>query len=131
MEGRLDPARVHFLGRLPHRHMLAVLSISAAHVYYTYPFVLSWSLLEAMASECLIVASDTAPVRDAIRHGENGLLLGFFDREALAAALVEACRRPADFAALRRRARATVIERFNRADCTRAWMRLLEEVGGG
>jgi glycosyltransferase involved in cell wall biosynthesis len=122
----LDPSRVHFTGPLPHGEMLAALSLSTAHVYYTYPFVLSWSLLEAMASECLVIASDTAPVRDAIRSGENGLLLDFFDHDALAEALVEACRSPERFAPLRKAARETVIADFNRARCSAAWVDLLE-----
>jgi glycosyltransferase involved in cell wall biosynthesis len=128
VKGRIDPARLHFTGTLPHQHMLAALSISRAHVYYTYPFVLSWSLLEAMACECLIVASDTAPVRDAIVPGENGLLLDFFDHDALANALIAACRRPDDFKALRRAARETVLSRFNRTDCAVAWVELLEDL---
>jgi glycosyltransferase involved in cell wall biosynthesis len=111
---------------LPHAQMLAALSISRAHVYYTYPFVLSWSLLEAMACECLVIGSDTAPVRDAILPGENGILLDFFDHEALSEALMRACRRPDDFLELRRAARERVISQFNRAACASAWVELLE-----
>src|SRR5829696_5444366 len=122
----IDPLRIHFTGPLPHGEMLAALSLSWAHVYYTYPFVLSWSLLEAMASECLVIASDTAPVRDAIRSGENGLLLDFFDHDALAEALVEACRSPEGFAPMRKAARETVVADFNRARCSAAWVDLLE-----
>lgn len=92
-EVRLDPTRTHFLGRVPREEYLKVLRISAAHVYLTYPFVLSWSLLEAMACGAAIVASDTAPVRDVIRGGRNGRLAGFFDvdrlSEAVGAALAE------------------------------------------
>jgi glycosyltransferase involved in cell wall biosynthesis len=108
--------------------MHAALSISRAHVYYTYPFVLSWSLLEAMACECLILASDTAPVRDVITAGENGLLLDFFDHDALAHTLIAACRRPEEFLPLRRAARETVLARFSRADCAAAWVELLERL---
>src|SRR4051812_42878504 len=126
VKGSIDPSRVHFTGQVPHREMLAALSVSRAHVYYTYPFVLSWSLLEAMASECLVIASDTAPVRDAIRSGENGLLLDFFDHDALAGALIEACRAPERFAPMRKAARETVVADFNRARCSAAWVDLLE-----
>jgi glycosyltransferase involved in cell wall biosynthesis len=128
VKDRIDPTRVHFTGHLPHDRMLAALSISRAHVYYTYPFVLSWSLLEAMASECLVVGSDTAPVRDAVRPGENGLLLDFFDHAALAEALIEACRKPQAFAHLRKAARKTVVADFNRARSREAWVALLEEL---
>jgi glycosyltransferase involved in cell wall biosynthesis len=126
VKDRIDLSRVHFTGTLPHAQMLAALSISRAHVYYTYPFVLSWSLLEAMACECLVIGSDTAPVRDAILPGENGILLDFFDHEALSEALIQACRRPDDFLELRRAARERVISQFNRAACASAWVELLE-----
>ena len=83
-EVKLDAARTHFVGRLPHAQYVRVLQVSAAHVYLSYPFVLSWSLLEAMACGAPIVASDTAPVREVIRDGENGRLVEFFDVEAVA-----------------------------------------------
>ena len=78
-----DWRRVHFLGTIPYQHFIALLQLSAVHVYLTYPFVLSWSLLEAMSVGCAIVASDTQPVREAIRHGETGRLVDFFDASAL------------------------------------------------
>lgn len=79
-----DWARVHFLGNIPYQHFVPLLQLSTVHVYLTYPFVLSWSLLEAMSAGCAIVASDTAPVREAIRHGETGRLIDFFDAAGLA-----------------------------------------------
>ncbi|GJD95018.1 D-inositol-3-phosphate glycosyltransferase [Methylobacterium iners] len=125
----LDLQRVHFMGQIPHEQMLAALSISTAHVYYTYPFVLSWSLLEAMTSECLIIGSDTAPVRDAIVNGQNGLLLNFFDLEALSSALIHACRDPKMFLPLRRAARETVLRHFDRdSRCRPAWLQTIHEV---
>ena len=72
-------SRVHFLGNVPYDVYIAILQVSAVHVYWTYPFVLSWSLLEAMSAGCTIVASDTAPVREVITHGETGYLTDFFD----------------------------------------------------
>src|SRR5690606_1466453 len=107
LEDRLDPDRVHFLGRVPHGRMLAALRLSTAHVYYSYPFVLSWSLAEARASGCYVIGSDTAPLRDAIRDGVNGRLLPFFDVEALSESLLAACRDPAASAPLRAAARET------------------------
>jgi len=79
-----DWARVHFLGNLPYQQFIPLLQLSTVHVYLTYPFVLSWSLLEAMSAGCALVASDTAPLREAIRHNETGLLVDFFDANALA-----------------------------------------------
>lgn len=72
-----DWQRVHFLGRLSYPLFLTMLQISRVHVYLTYPFVLSWSLIEAMSSGCAILASDTAPVREAIIDGQTGRLLPF------------------------------------------------------
>ena len=79
-----DWARVHFLGNIPYEHFIPLLQLSTVHVYLTYPFVLSWSLLEAMSVGCAIVASDTQPLREAIRHDETGKFVDFFDVVGLA-----------------------------------------------
>jgi glycosyltransferase involved in cell wall biosynthesis len=126
---RLDPSRVSFTGKVPYETMLAALSLSWAHVYYTYPFVLSWSALEAMACECLILGSDTPPVRDAIEHGANGLLHDFFDVGALSKALIEACLDQKRYAELRVAARRTVLQRFDqRKICLPAWLKVIDEL---
>ena len=83
-----DRARVHFLDTIPYLQFKALLQVSSAHVYLTYPFVLSWSLLEAMSTGCAIVASDTGPVREAITHNETGILVDFFSPEALSDAII-------------------------------------------
>lgn len=80
-----DWARVHFLDRLPHDRFLRLLKVSRVHVYLSYPFVLSWSLLEAMSCGAATVASDTAPVREVIGHDKTGRLVDFFDGAALVA----------------------------------------------
>lgn len=79
-----DWSRVHFLGHVPYEHFIPLLQLSTVHVYLTYPFVLSWSLLEAMSAGCAIVASDTQPLREAITHDQTGRLVDFFDAPALA-----------------------------------------------
>ncbi|MES2975458.1 MAG: glycosyltransferase family 4 protein [Pseudomonadota bacterium] len=107
-EVKVDPARVHFLGQIPYAQYCRLLQVSAAHVYLTYPFVLSWSMLEAMASGCLIVGSDTAPVREVVKHGHNGLLVDFFDHKAIAATVADALARPREMQELRRRASVEV-----------------------
>lgn len=78
-----DWSRVHFVGRLPYPHLNALMRVATVHAYLTYPFVLSWSLLESMSLGCAIVASDTQPVREAIIDGRTGVLTDFFDRQAL------------------------------------------------
>ncbi len=125
----IDPTRLHFLGKTAHDQMLAALRLSTAHVYYSYPFVLSWSLVEAMASGCYVVASDTPPLHDAIENGVSGRLLPFFDVAALSEAMIEACRDPAASAPMRAAARATAIAKFSRRDGLAAWLGLLREFG--
>jgi glycosyltransferase involved in cell wall biosynthesis len=125
---RLDPGRVHFLGKVPHSVMIDAFSIGWAHVYYTYPFVLSWSLVEAMAAECLVIASDTPPLHDAITDGVEGLLLPFFDVAALSEALIRAAREPEAFADMRRAARVRALRDFDRERGTAGWLALIDEV---
>ena len=79
-----DWSRVHFLGTVPYEQLISMLQIASVHVYLTYPFVLSWSLLEAMSLGCTIVASRTAPLAEAITHGHTGQLVDFFDFDGLA-----------------------------------------------
>lgn len=108
-----DWARVHFLGRIPYSKFLTMLQISRVHVYLTYPFVLSWSLIEAMSSACAIVASDTAPVLEAIEDGVTGQLVNFFDAPALANSISNLLDNPAERERLGAQARARAIERYD------------------
>lgn len=80
-----DWSRVHFLGNIPYEQFVPLLQLSTVHVYLTYPFVLSWSLIEAMSAGCAIVASNTKPLHEAIRHGDTGRLVDFFDGPGLVA----------------------------------------------
>jgi glycosyltransferase involved in cell wall biosynthesis len=112
---RLDPARTHFMGRVPREQFVRILQVSAAHVYLTYPFVLSWSLLEAMACGAPIVASDTAPVREVIRDATMARLVDFFNPEALARAVIETLADPKGARARGENARSHV-QTFSRAN---------------
>jgi len=78
VKDKIDLSRVHFLGHIDYKYFIPLLQLSRVHVYLTYPFVLSWSLLEAMACGCSIVASDTDPVKEAIVDQQTGLLVDFF-----------------------------------------------------
>lgn len=109
----LDLSRLHFLGRVPYATFLTVLQISRAHVYLTYPFVLSWSMLEALSAGCLVVGSRTPPVEEVLRHRENGLLVDFFDTAAIADTVVDALSNPETYRPLRERARRTVVEEYD------------------
>jgi glycosyltransferase involved in cell wall biosynthesis len=126
--GRLDPARVHFPGKVPHSMLIDAFSIARAHVYYTYPFVLSWSLVEAMACECPIIASDTGPVQDAITGGQEGLLLPFFDVAALSDAMIRAVREPEIFAGMGAAARERALRDYDRKRGTAGWLSLIDEL---
>jgi glycosyltransferase involved in cell wall biosynthesis len=126
---QVDWTRVLFTGRLPYAQYLKVLQVSAVHAYLSYPFVLSWSLLEAMASGCCIVGSSTPPVREVIEDGVNGRLVDFFDTEAIARRLSDALARPAETQALRQAARRTVIERYDlKRVCLPAGLALLDRL---
>jgi len=111
--GPLDPARVHFLGRIPHPDLHALFRVAAAHVYLTVPFVLSWSVLEAMACGTPVIGSDTPPVREIIEDGRNGLLTSLYDAAPLADRMIEALAKPARLAPLRDAARRTVVARYD------------------
>lgn len=124
----IDESRVHFLGRQSLRTLRDVLRISAAHVYLTVPFVLSWSMMEAMSAGALIVGSDTAPVREIVRDGENGLLVPFFEPKALAAKLADILSDQHRYAPLREHARAFMLESYDMRNLTRQYFNLIENV---
>ena len=125
----LERSRVHFLGKVPHPTFVKLLQVSSVHVYLTYPFVLSWSMLEAMAAGCLVVGSRTAPVEEVIHDGENGLLVDFFSPKEVAERVVAALENPRVFSGLRERARRTVIDTYDlRSICLPAQLKLLNRL---
>ncbi|WP_010392305.1 glycosyltransferase [Paracoccus sp. TRP] len=113
LDGQLDLSRIHFLGRVPYLQYLALLQVSRVHCYLTYPFVLSWSLTEAMSAGCYIVGSDTEPVRELIRDGENGRLVPFFDQPALEAALIRGLAGDPEAERLKIAARKTILQGYD------------------
>jgi glycosyltransferase involved in cell wall biosynthesis len=122
----LDLSRVHFLSKVPYEAYLKVLRVSAAHVYLTYPFALSWSLFEAMSAGCAVIASSTGPVLDLVAHGKTGLLVDFFDTDALARTVADVLARPEAFRKMRSAARAHVKARYALADCLARHVKLVE-----
>jgi glycosyltransferase involved in cell wall biosynthesis len=115
LEGRVDFSRVSFVGKVPYAEYLKILQVSAAHVYLTYPFVLSWSMLEAMAAGCVLVGSRTPPVEEVLEDGRNGLLFDFFDSAAIAERVADVLAHPAEYQRLRTQARQTVLDRYDLA----------------
>lgn len=105
--------RVHFLGGLPYAEYLKVIQISSCHVYLTYPFVLSWSCLEAMSVGRVVVGSRTPPVEEVIEHGRNGLLFDFFDVQGLSGQVIDVLANPEAHRRLGQAARESVIARYD------------------
>lgn len=125
----LDLSRIHFLGKIPYSTYMKVLQVSRAHVYLTYPFVLSWSMLEAMSANCLIVGSRTPPVEEVVRHGQNGLLVDFFAPGEVSDRVIEALEDRNAHTTLRQNARRTVVEQFDLATvCLPAQLTLLNKL---
>jgi glycosyltransferase involved in cell wall biosynthesis len=130
VKDQLDLSRVHFMGKVPYPTFVSLMQVSRAHAYLTYPFVLSWSMLESMAAGAHVVGSDTAPVRELIRDGENGTLVDFFDVKGWSKALTKALARPEAFLDLRRAARQTILEGYDlRSVCLPAMVEYVEGFG--
>jgi len=113
LSGRLDLRRLHFTGRVPYADLVNILRIGRAHVYLTYPFVLSWSMLEAMSLGAYVIGSATPPVEEVIEDGVTGRLVPFFDVDRLAEAVIDALADPAAQAPIRAAARRHIVERYD------------------
>lgn len=113
VKDKLDMSRVHFVGYIDYKHFIPLLQLSTVHVYLTYPFVLSWSLLEAMSCGCAIVASNTAPLREAILDDQTGLLTDFFDAQQLANQVVHLLESPELRDRLGKAARKFAVENYD------------------
>jgi glycosyltransferase involved in cell wall biosynthesis len=113
VKDQLDLSRVHFTGRLPYDRLVDLIHVSRVHAYLTYPFVLSWSMVETLAAGTLVIGSDTPPVAEVIRDGVNGRLVDFFDVPAWSAALTDALARPEAYDHMRQAARQMARESYD------------------
>jgi glycosyltransferase involved in cell wall biosynthesis len=130
VESRIDRRRVHFLGRVSHETYLKVLQVSTAHVYLTYPFVLSWSMLEAMSAGCVVIGSDTPPVQEII-DGNNGILVPFFDIEQWSDRVIDVLANRERYQTMRESARQFVKRNFDAETiCVPRLMQLLQLESG-
>lgn len=114
---QLDMSRVHFVGKLSYPNFIQLLQLSTVHVYLTYPFVLSWSLLEAMSAGCAIVASNTEPVREVIKHNETGLVVDFFDVKAISEQVSYLLRNTVEQQRLGEIARGLILQQYDLRVC--------------
>lgn len=130
-EHDLDLDRLHFTGLVPFKTFRAAVQVSRAHIYLTVPFVLSWSMMEAMACGAPVVASDTAPVREVITDGRNGFLVDFFDAERIAERVEDVLDNRVDTEAVREAARATILERYAAQNLVRVHRQLILDVANG
>ena len=121
----LDSTRVHSVGSLPYGKYLKLLQASDVHVYLTRPFVLSWSMLEAMSCGCVVVASDTEPVREVIKEGVNGFLTDFFNPEQIAHKVLSVLSYPSFVKQISSNARETIINRFSLQKLLPAHLKLI------
>ena len=128
IDGQYNPEQVSFIGSISHDMFISILQLSNAHVYLTYPFVLSWSLLEAMSIECPIVASSTIPVQEVLIHENNGLLVDFFSPRELSNAIDRLLSDTELAAELGKSARKTVLNKFELTHCVKNQLNLIDLV---
>jgi glycosyltransferase involved in cell wall biosynthesis len=131
--GNYDLSKFHFLGRIQPSDLVTLFSLSDVHVYLTVPFVVSWSLLQAMSTECTIIGSNSPPVAEVCLDNTHGLLADFYDVEGLTARAAEALRDPKRARQLGAAARAQVVERFEQRRCLGQLVSFFEDTarGGG
>lgn len=127
LRGKLDLERIHFVGWCSHDELMHILQRSDAHVYLTYPFVLSWSLREAMAVGCSLVASDTAPVREFLTDGKNARLVPFLEPEKIADGVLELLEDRALAQRFGRQARRSACDNFDLHDCLQQYKALIDD----
>jgi glycosyltransferase involved in cell wall biosynthesis len=127
----LDDSRIHWPGNISYAHLMKLFQISAAHIYLTYPFVLSWSSMEAMAAGCAMVSSRTAPVLEVMQHEKNALLADFFSAEDVAAQVLRILESPDRMQEMRQAARQTILDHYALKDLLPLHMALIDDLAAG
>jgi glycosyltransferase involved in cell wall biosynthesis len=125
-----DLTKFRFLGNIPPDHLVNLYSLSDLHLYLTVPYVLSWSLMQAMATGCTILGSATAPVQEVIEPDVNGLLADFYDVDGLAEQAIRVLGEPEAYRHLGTAARQHILEKYELKLCTKQLIQLFEEVVG-
>ena len=129
IKNRVDISRIHFLGKISYSSFVNVLQISTVHVYLTYPFVLSWSMMEAMSAAALVIGSSTEPVKEVIQHGENGFLVDFFSTSELVEAVCEGLAHRKLMVKIRQQARQTIYKSYDlHGICLPKQLKLIEQL---
>jgi glycosyltransferase involved in cell wall biosynthesis len=122
-----DLTRILFLGRLTPADLARLFSISDLHVYLTVPFVLSWSLMDALACGATVLAADVDPVREMVRHEENGLLVDFFDIDAMIESAMKVLDDPLAFRPLGEAGTRMIHDHYSLDQCLPRMLVLYEE----
>jgi glycosyltransferase involved in cell wall biosynthesis len=130
-QGRYDLSRFLFLGRVLPEHLAEILRLSDLHIYLSSPFVVSWSLFNAMATGVPVLASEVPSVREIVEPGVNGLIEPLFDVDRLTSTALQVLDRPADFAPLGQAARRTIEEQYSIDCCIPPIKEFFEYVASG
>jgi glycosyltransferase involved in cell wall biosynthesis len=130
LKGKLDLSRIHFHGKIPYDYHLALLRRSDAHVYFSYPFVASWSLREALACGCLVIGGDSPTVTEFVHHNQTGLVTSATDHNELAKTILTAFANPKRTAPLRQAARAYAEDHLDLKTYLANYRLLVETVTG-
>ena len=129
IKDQIDENRIFFLGPLPYEKYIQIIQLSMVHIYLTYPFILSWSMLEAMSCGALVIGSNTEPVTEVIKDNENGLIVDFFDSEKLAIEVTNVLEKTNKYNDIRENARKTILKKYDLDTiCLPQHLKLINEV---
>jgi glycosyltransferase involved in cell wall biosynthesis len=129
-QDQYDHTKFRFLGNIPPPDLVTLYCLSDLHIYLTVPYVLSWSLMQAMATGCTILASATVPVQEVIEPGVNGLLADFYDVDGLAEQALRVLLEPEQYRHLGAAAREHILQKYELKLCTNQLTQLFEDMVG-